>query len=303
MSEQASNNCASNDQSQSLAKQKNQSTKIRRRLEHLADLQEGVDKFDMVPRCLSRAYFENKFPEAKYKLLRVMMSHGEYFRVKRKYLNGIFSSKTLLKYLPELISEGYLDCETLDCKTGGVMNVYHVRPITDWLVYRQTVDASQGNDRQTVDASLGKHYKDTKYPSIDPATAPMKPNDTDPKKRKTPSQRDDVFNSTCIGGKNSAADKKTSSHAEGKDSSYPSGEAVRYALSMEFLYSKRKVGSYDWKTANEAAQIFLDEFGYDSAALMRRWAESFTDIHGRVKVKERLFNWLWDQFEKTLAND
>jgi len=111
-----------------------------RRLDHLSDLQEGVDKFDMVPRCLTRAYLSGKFPESKFRLLLCMLSHGNYFWVKRAYLEGIFCHKTLTKYLSELESEGYLTVEVLTAKRGGVMKVYHVRPITDWKVYCQSVD-------------------------------------------------------------------------------------------------------------------------------------------------------------------
>ena len=256
----------------------------RRRLEHLADLQEGVDKFDMVPRCLSRAYFEGQFPEAKYKLLRIMMSHGEYFRVKRKYLEGIFAKKSLCKYLPELISEGYLEREELVLKSGGYENVYHVRSISDWLVYRQSVDGFLSDGRQ------GNDHKDTN-PSSSSST------DSNP-------QSESKTENPCHNGGVDLIRTSITPTSEPKKSTPPLGKGVPsvaeegflYAESMAFLYSKRKNGGYDYAIANKEAEKFLQEFGKKSAQVLLNWAQETREIHDRVRVEPGMFKVLWGCF-------
>lgn len=259
----------------------------RRRLEHLADLQEGVDKFDMVPRCLTRAYFEGSFPEAKYKLLRIMMSHGEYFRVKRKYLEGIFAKKSLGKYLPELISEGYLDKEELPLGSGGYENVYHVRPITDWLIYRQVVDGFLSDGR------LGNDLNDTNLNDTNSSLSQTSVSLLETKTKEPLPQCGGEISLTSITPIEPV--KNAIPPPLGKRN-YSSAElAVVYAKSMEFLYSKRGK-HYDWDTANLAAENFICEHSLKSAEIVRNWALDRRDLHGMLKVKDDMFEFLWARF-------
>jgi hypothetical protein len=73
-------------------------------------------------------------------------------------------------------------------------------------------------------------------------------------------------------------------------------EAVLYALSMEFLYSKRKNDSYDWVVANKEAENFLQEFGKKSAQVLLNWAQGTRELHDRVQVKPDMFKTLWNDF-------
>ena len=259
----------------------------RRRLEHLADLQEGVDKFDMVPRCLSRAYFDGKFPEAKYKLLRVMMSHGEYFRVKRKYLEGIFAKKSLAKYLPQLISEGYIEVESVQLKRGAPENVYHVCSICDWLIYRQNEYGSLGNRFR------GDDDKDTNPSSSCSLPAPEIPIET---KEEKPCHNDDAdLIQASISPKSTP--KNESASSLGKRVPSPVKYAMQYAKSMEFLYSKSRNGGYDWELANEEAEKFIREHGKESAQVLKNWALSYVNFHDRVKIQPSMFEHLWTDFQ------
>jgi len=260
----------------------------RRRLEHLADLQEGVDKFDMVPRCLSRAYFDGKFPEAKYKLLRVMMSHGEYFRVKRKYLEGIFAKKSLAKYLPQLISEGYIEVESVQLKRGAPENVYHVCSICDWLIYRQNEYGSLGNRFR------GDDDKDTNPSSSCSLPAPEIPIET---KEEKPCHNDDAdLIQASISPKSTP--KNESASSLGKRVPSPVKYAMQYAKSMEFLYSKDKKGRYDWEITNPAAEKFIRDHGKEAVLVLLNWAQEQTEMHGRVKVREDMFDFVWARFEE-----
>lgn len=128
------------DESQAQSGKSTNNKKPRRRLDHMRDLADGVDQFDMVPRKLSRAYIDGKFPESKYRLLLCMMSHSDGFHVKREYLEKRFGQSTLVKYLKELQVEGYIAVESLVMPTGGTMKLYHVRSLEHWDLYRHPVD-------------------------------------------------------------------------------------------------------------------------------------------------------------------
>ena len=256
----------------------------RRRLEHLADLQEGVDKFDMVPRCLSRAYFDKKIPEPKYRLLRMMMSHGEYFRVKRTYLEERMSKASLAKYLPQLISEGYLECESIASTRGGYENTYHVRSLYDWPLHRQSVDGSP------IDGRLVNDHKDT-----NPSSSSTDSNSQSESKTENPCHNDDVdLIRTAITPMSEPKKKSTSSLGKGVPS--PIKQSVLYAQSMEFLYSKRRNGSYDWDVANTAAEAFIRSHDINAAELLRNWATSSRGYHGLLKVRSDMFEYLWGEF-------
>ena len=112
----------------------------RRRLDQLTDLSDGFDQWDMIPRKLTRAFIDKKFDDRKFRLLLCMMSHSGGFHVKRKYLEERFKDDVLKRFLSELQLEGYIRCESVPTQRGGYMNLYHVRPLSDWELYRQPVD-------------------------------------------------------------------------------------------------------------------------------------------------------------------
>jgi len=137
----------------------------RRRLDHLTDLSDGFDQWDMIPRKLTRAYIDGKFPESKFRLLLCMMSHSGGFHVKRSYLEERFSPNTLSKYVSELTKEGYISLESILNTAGRSINLYHVRPLSDWKVYCQNVDPIASEVRNYVDpiaseAIAKKDHKD-----------------------------------------------------------------------------------------------------------------------------------------------
>jgi hypothetical protein len=260
----------------------------RRRLEHLADLQEGVDKFDMVPRCLSRAYFDKKIPEPKYKLLRIMMSHGEYFRVKRNYLEGKLSKDSLTKYLPQLVSEGYLECEIVASTHGGYENIYHVRSLYDWPLYRQSVDRLPVDGRPTVD------HKDTNPSSSCSLPAPEILTET---KAEKPCHNGGV-DLTQASITPTIAVKKAAPPL-GKGVALDLGQVVQFVKSMEFAYKLGKKGNYDWEVANEAAERFILERGNAACSILLDWAVAYTGFQkGCVKVNKNMFDRLWAIFEE-----
>ena len=123
----------------------------RRRLEHLADLADGFDQWDMINRRLSRAFIDGKFPAAKFRLLLCFMSHGEGFHVKRAYLEKRFSDATIKKYCAELELEGCIRIETLPSERGGVVNLYHVQSLRLWKLYDQIDDPLEQVVRKIAD--------------------------------------------------------------------------------------------------------------------------------------------------------
>lgn len=129
-------------------------TRYRRKLDHMGDLADGGLPFDMIPRKLSRAFIEGDFPVAKFRLLLCMMSHAGGFHVKRAYLEKRFDSKTLQKYVKELIDEGYIEVETVSREGGGVVKLYHVRSVQYWAIYSQSDDTLINGDRQIDDTLL-----------------------------------------------------------------------------------------------------------------------------------------------------
>lgn len=255
----------------------------RRRLEHLADLQEGADKFDMVPRCLSRAYFDKKIPEPKYRLLRMMMSHGEYFRVKRTYLEERMSKASLAKYLPQLISEGYLECESIASTRGGYENTYHVRSLYDWPLYRQSVDGSP------IDGRLVNDHKDTN-PSSSSST------DSNP-------QSESKTENPCHSGGGLASPQASITPSEHVKKENPpplvnGGQVVSFVKAMAFTYKVGRLGNYDWEIANEAAERFISERGLAACSILKSWATSKSDFDRKcVKVGANMFERLWTAME------
>ena len=148
-----------------LADSKQAKNHPRRRLDHLTDLSDGFDQWDMIPRKLTRAYIDGKFPESKFRLLLCMMSHSGGFHVKRSYLEERFSPNTLSKYVSELTKEGYISLESILNTAGRSINLYHVRPLSDWKVYGQNVDPIASEVRNSVEpiaseAIAKKEYKD-----------------------------------------------------------------------------------------------------------------------------------------------
>jgi len=254
----------------------------RRRLEHLADLQEGVDKFDMVPRCLSRAYFDKKIPEPKYRLLRMMMSHGEYFRVKRTYLEERMSKASLAKYLPQLISEGYLECESIASTRGGYENTYHVRSLYDWPLHRQSVDGSP------IDGRLVNDHKDT-----NPSSSSTDSNSQSESKTENPCHSG--------GGLASPQASITPSEPAKKENPPPlvnGGHIVGFVKAMAFTYKVGRLGNYDWEIANEAAERFISERGLAACSILKSWATSKSDFDRKcIKVGANMFERLWTAME------
>jgi hypothetical protein len=104
-------------------------------------------------------------PEAKFRLLCAILSNSCTFRIKSVYLREIckFDSDTVTKYRKELVDEGYIEIEEVDCPTGGYENIYHVRSLHHWDVYknpekykapRQGNDSREPAQRQSYDGGI-----------------------------------------------------------------------------------------------------------------------------------------------------
>lgn len=119
-----------------MAKDGQKEKKIRH-LDHLPDMQEG-EKFTMVPRCLAMAWLnkDSRMPDAKFRLLFCLMSHGTGFKVKRAYLTKRFHPNTVDKYMKELEAEGYIRVEKAKRPDGGYENWHHVNSISEWDIKR-----------------------------------------------------------------------------------------------------------------------------------------------------------------------
>ncbi len=111
----------------------------RRSLDHLADLQDGKDGFTMIPDRLMQLWHDNKLPDAKFKIICHMLRHATTFKIKTQYLRNRISPKTLKKYLPEIIQDGYVRLEKAKSKCGSVENIYHTNPLGDWIIYKEAI--------------------------------------------------------------------------------------------------------------------------------------------------------------------
>lgn len=107
-----------------------------RRLDYMADCTNG-HSFTMVPDKLMAAYLSGEMPEPKFKLICLMIHHAKSFQIWRSTLERTVSNNSLKKYLPQIIEEGYVEVESIPTGRGGaVKNVYHVRSLEHWAVYR-----------------------------------------------------------------------------------------------------------------------------------------------------------------------
>ena len=123
-------NCSINSQSE------NSNKSFIRRLDYIDDCMNGTS-FDIIPSLLSKAYLAGEMPEPKFKLILLCMHHSSKFQIWRTTLEKTVSKASLKKYLPELIDEGYIEIEAIPTGRGGaVKNVYHVRSVEHWAVYR-----------------------------------------------------------------------------------------------------------------------------------------------------------------------
>jgi len=273
----------------------------RRKLEHLTDLADGFDQWDMIPRRLSRAYIDGKFPESKFRLLLCMMSHSGGFHIKRAYLEKRFSDKTLAKYCKELALEGYIRLESLPAVRGGVMNLYHVQPLSCWAIYAQFDDPSLSGVRPSVEPSLsgaspsGDHKDTNPSSSSCSLPAPAIPIET---KTEKPDQSGGVPASPQASITAKIAVKKAAPPL-GKGVALDMGQVVQFVKSMEFGYKLGKKGNYDWEVANEAAERFILERGSAACSILLDWAVAYPGFQrGCVKVDKNMFERLWAIFEK-----
>ena len=105
--------------------------KIARHLDHLADIQDG-QPFAMIPQRLLDLWINKKFPDSKFRLLCCFLTNSANFHCRRSYLENRFDSGTLKKYLPELITDGFLRVDERKRERGGTEKIYHVNSLYDW---------------------------------------------------------------------------------------------------------------------------------------------------------------------------
>jgi len=132
-------------------------------------------------------------------------------------------------------------------------------------------------------------------PLYSPSSSPEIPKPQSESKTENPCHNDDVdLIRTAITPTSEPKKKSTSSLGKGVPS--PIKQSVLYAQSMEFLYSKRRNGSYDWDVANTAAEAFIRSHDINAAELLRNWATSSRGYHGLLKVRSDMFEYLWGEF-------
>lgn len=243
-------------------------------------------------------------------------SFSETIRISRKALAQFIcvSIKTLNTAIQSLLESGYI-------KKINHIDVYECNEASEYgLTEKLFDDYAQFLDERYVQRDIsvkGANYKRSMgmigdslneggrvnlnpgggvnlNPLFSPSSSPKIPNPQSETKTENPCHNDDVdLIRTAITP--TSEPKKKSSSSLGKGVS-PVKEAVLYAQSMEFLYSKRKNDSYDWEVANTAAEMFLREFGKKSAQVLLNWAQGAREIHDRVRVQPNMFKTLWADF-------
>lgn len=128
----------SNINSDSPSQVKTNTERYIRRLDYVADCTNG-NRFTMVPDKLMTAWLDGRMPEPKFKLICLMLHHAKTFQIWRSTLEKTVSNNSLKKYLPQIIDEGYVEVESIRTGRGGaIKNVYHVRALEYWEVYRES---------------------------------------------------------------------------------------------------------------------------------------------------------------------
>lgn len=302
MSEAVSNNLAQNDQEQT-AQSVKKGPQVRRRLDHLTDLSDGHDQWDMIPRRLSRAYIDGKFPESKFRLLLCMMSHSGGFHIRREYLENRFSPKTVIKYLKELEVEGYIKPERVPCPTGGTMCIYNVRSLKDWDLYNKNDDTSPGKSSLGKD-SLRKGHKDPNgekkskvtKPSGGAPSEPTKPKGNPPPLESANASADEIDEKAANQPpeKGTRVGKRKASRAQFKAPEKQRGKQSPSdyidAIASKIKGSKRKPDGSIWvpkiEIANQAARKFITAHGHDAMEEVCRFIIEF----GRIAICDDMFD-------------
>jgi hypothetical protein len=270
----------------------------RRRLDHLTDLSDGFDQWDMIPRRLSRAYIDGKFPESKFRLLLCMMSHSGGFHIKRAYLEKRFSPNTLSKYGKELVLEGYVRTESLPCSRGGKISLYHVQPLSLWRLYAQVDDPIVSEVRPIVDpiVEYPTAKKDHKDLNLKDSILKNENPQSETKTQKPCHSGGVDFTQASI---TPTIAVKKAAPPLGKGVALDLSQVVQFVKSMEFAYKVGKKGNYDWEVANKAAERFILESGSAACSILFDWAVAYPGFQkGCVKVNNNMFDRLWAIFEE-----
>lgn len=104
-----------------------------RHLDHLIDIQNGTP-FTAIPNSLMKAFIDGFIPESKFKLISIMLTHSDNFKIRRAYLENRFSKHTLKKYLGELEQDGYIRRDKAAMPNGATEIIYHTNRIALWKI-------------------------------------------------------------------------------------------------------------------------------------------------------------------------
>jgi len=81
---------------------------------------------------------------------------------------------------------------------------------------------------------------------------------------------------------------------------FEDADAVRYVVGLEPILKKSAQGTYDWKTANQAARRFMDGKNFGYLQNLKDWALAQPQFKGRLIVSPIMFEFLERQFDDSL---
>jgi hypothetical protein len=189
--------------------------------------------------------------------------------------------------MQKLVDWGCIEVESKQDARGGYINLHHTLPLEAWEVLRTIDDIRNSGLRKCGDLI------NTSFPDSvpDSKTAPKSQNKTE-----KPCHNDDADLIQASISPMSLGKKSASSL--GKRVPSARKYAMQYAKSMEFLYSKDRKGGYDWEITNPAAEKFIRDHGKEAAQVLLNWAQEQAELHGRVKVRPDMFDFVWARFEE-----
>jgi predicted transcriptional regulator len=246
----------------------------RRQIHHAADLFERGQYFG-VPNELIDAIRFKLLKHKDFVVLCAILSAGPNFHLKRSFLEGLVDKDSITKVMQKLVDWGIITVERVPDERGGFINLHHTLPLEHWDILRQVADLRKTGVRKTGVRKTGGLNK------IEGEQEENKnKNNNDDETRVEPPK---------------ASEETVKPKAA---SSSVSREAVRYAKSLEWLYSKSRNGSYDWEKVNRAAEDFLQKVTPEWSQAVADWLENHAkEWTGRVRIQKDMFFRLSHDFE------
>jgi hypothetical protein len=141
-----------------------------RRVEHQSSLlTTNIDNYAMIPNKLMDEMLNpnnKRITQKYYIILGVFLRQSPEFHIKSSYLRARFDQRTLSKYIPMLIEDGWITRETKKTSAGSDYHVYHnnrlenVELYSDTPEYKKWAEECQNDETQEAEEEQGTKPND-----------------------------------------------------------------------------------------------------------------------------------------------